>query len=133
MCKRVIALSLLLLLSFCSTSWAATYQITEEQLTTLEQNLNRLSEVNKTLTLNSDESKTELLKALSELKQLKAELKLSLNETQEARNSLKKANESLQNLNQSFKILEKEKQKAKTESTLWKFVSLVVGIYAAVK
>ena len=133
MCKRVIALSLLLLLSFCSTSWAATYQITEEQLTTLEQNLNRLSEVNKTLTLNSDESKTELLKALYELKQLKAELKLSLTETQEARNSLKKANESLQNLNQSFKTLEKEKQLAKSESTLWKFLTLVVGIYAVVK
>ena len=133
MCKRVIVLSLLLLLSFCSTSWAATYTITEEQLTTLEQNLNRLSEVNKTLMLNSDESKTELLKALSELKQLKAELKLSLTETQEARKDLQKANESLANLNQSFKQLESKNKQLKTESAIWKIIAGIVGVYAAVK
>ena len=133
MCKRVIALSLLLLLSFCSTSWAATYQITEEQLTTLEQNLNRLSEVNKTLTLNSDESKTELLKALSELKQLKAELKLSLTETTEARKDLKKANESLQNLNQSLKALEQQEKKLKRNNVFLQIVTVLAVGYAAIK
>ena len=133
MCKRVIALSLLLLLSFCSTSWAATYSITETQLTALEQNLNQLESINKVLTQNSDESKKDLLKALDELKLLHTQLKLSLNETTEARQDLSKANESLANLNQSFKMLEKEKQKAKSESTMWKFLTLVVGIYAVVK
>ena len=133
MCKRVIALSLLLLLAFSSTSWAATYQITEEQLTTLEQNLNRLENLNSELTVNSEQSAKDLVKALFELKLLKEQLKALQTETQTAQTELQKANKSLANLNQSFKILEKEKQKAKTESTLWKIVSAVIGIYAVVK
>ena len=133
MCKRLIALSLLLLLAFSSTSFAATYQITEAQLTALDQNLNKLESINKTLTLNSDESRADLLKALSELKLLKEQLKLSLNETTEARQDLSKANASLQNLNQSLKQLEKQNSRLKTESTLWKIIAGVVGIYAVVK
>lgn len=133
MCKRLIALSLLLLLAFSSTSFAATYQITEAQLTALEQNLNKLESINKTLTLNSDESRADLLKALSELKLLKEQLKLSLNETTEARQDLSKANASLQNLNQSFKTLESKNKRLQTETVLWKIVAGAIGIYAVVK
>ena len=133
MCKRVIALLLLLLLAFSSTSFAATYQITETQLTQLEQNLNQLESINKTLTLNSDESKKDLLKALDELKLLHTQLKLSLTETTEARKDLKKANESLQNLNQSFKTLEKQNSRIKNESTVWKIVAIVAGVWGVVK
>ena len=133
MCKRLIALSLLLLLAFSSTSFAATYQITEAQLTALDQNLNKLESINKTLTLNSDESRADLLKALAELKLLKEQLKLSLNETTEARQDLSKANASLQNLNQSFRTLEKQNKRLQTETALWKIVSAAIGIYAVVK
>lgn len=133
MCKRLIALSLLLLLAFSSTSFAATYQITEAQLTALEQNLNKLESINKTLTLNSDESRADLLKALSELKLLKEQLKLSLNETTEARQDLSKANASLQNLNQSFKTLESKNKRLQNETTLWKVISAAIGVYAVVK
>ena len=133
MCKRLIALSLLLLLAFSSTSWAATYQITEAQLTALEQNLNKLESINKTLTLNSDESRADLLKALSELKLLKEQLKLSLNETTEARQDLSKANDYLQKASLSLKQLESKNKRLQTETVLWKIIAGIVGVYAVVK
>ena len=133
MCKRLIALSLLFLLAFSSTSWAATYQITETQLTQLEQNLNQLESVNKTLTLNSDESKKDLLKALDELKLLHTQLKLSLNETTEARSDLSKANESLLKVSQSLKALENKNKRLQSETVLWKVVAGIVGVIAVVK
>ena len=134
MCKRLIALSLLLLLAFSSTSWAAaTYTITEEQLTTLETNLNRLSEINKTLMQNSDESKKELLKALSELKLLQEQLKTSLNETTEARKDLQRANLYLKEAGESLKVLEKQNKRLQNETALWKVIAGIVGVYAVVK
>ena len=133
MCKRLIALSLLLLLAFSSTSFAATYQITEAQLTALEQNLNKLESINKTLTLNSDESRADLLKALAELKSLKEQLKLSLNETTEARQDLSKANDYLQKASLSLKQLESKNKRLQTETVLWKIIAGIVGVYAVVK
>ena len=133
MCKRLIALSLLLLLAFSSTSFAATYQITEAQLTALEQNLNKLESINKTLTLNSDESRADLLKALSELKLLKEQLKLSLNETTAARQDLLKANQSLEQVNQSLRTLEQQEKKLKRNNLYLQILTGIAITYAAIK
>ena len=133
LCKRVIALSLLLLLAFSSTSWAATYQITEEQLMQLEQNLQRLENLNSELSVNSTASAKELVQALYELKSLKEQLKALQTETQTAQERLKKANQSLDNLNQSFRTLEKQNKRLQTETALWKVIAGIVGVYAVVK
>ena len=133
MCKRLITFSLLFLLALSPTCYGATYTITEEQLTTLESNLNRLENLNSELTVNSEQSAKDLVKALFELKLLKEQLKALQTETQTAQSELKKANESLANLNQSFRTLEKQNKRLQNETALWKIIAGIVGVYAAVK
>ena len=133
MCKRLIALSLLLLLAFSSTSWAATYQITETQLTQLEQNLTALENLNSELSTNSATSAKELVKALYELKLLKEQLKALQTETQTAQSGLIEANKSLAIQSQSLKALEQREKKLKTEKVLWQIVAGVLGVWGIAK
>ena len=131
---KTISLLLCLLLVLPSVGFcSATYQITAEQLTALEQNLNKLESINKTLMLNSDESKVDLLKALSELKQLKEQLKLSLTETTAARQDLQKANQSLEQVNQSLRTLEQQEKKLKRNNVILQLVAGIAITYAAIK
>ena len=132
--SKTISLLLCLLLVLPSVGFCSvTYQITEQQLQALEQNLNKLESINKTLMLNSDESKVDLLKALSELKSLKEQLKLSLNETTAARQDLLKANQSLEQVNQSLRTLEQQEKKLKRNNVILQLVAGIAITYAAIK
>lgn len=136
MCKKlkIICLSLCLLLPLSSVGFCSvTYQITESQFNQLEQNLSKLESINKTLMLNSDESRVDLLKALSELKSLKEQLKLSLNETTAARQDLLKANQSLEQVNQSLRTLEQAEKKLKKNNLYLQILTGIAITYAAIK
>lgn len=131
---KTISLLLCLLLVLPSVGFCGvTYQITEQQIQALEQNLNKLESINKTLMLNSDESRVDLLKALSELKSLKEQLKLSLNETTAARQDLLKANQSLEQVNQSLRTLEQQEKKLKRNNVILQLVAGIAITYAAIK
>ena len=144
MCKRLIALSLLLLLAFSSTSFAATYQITEQEIQTLESNSNRLKQINDYLQLNSEQSVKTLLKVSEELKQSQAELqtlKAELAKLQENLQTAKNLSQSQQDLltrtNESFQQYAKEQKaiqaKLKTERTIWQVVAIVAGVWGIAK
>jgi Skp family chaperone for outer membrane proteins len=125
----------------CSES--QTYQISETELLTLEQNLETLEMHNETLKsilTTQDSELTEALNLLTksqeELTKLRNELQIARNETQSARNSLQIANEELAKASESFKAYEKERDKTenrlRNQRNIWEVLCFVaVGVAVA--
>lgn len=132
---------------FCS----ATYEITEQELTTLETNLSELADYNARLrqlltesatdlTIAGSESetlRTELTEARRRLNELQAQLATLRSEAASANESLTRANAELTKAAQSLR--ESEAEHAKTEAALrnqrtgWQVLSIVLAIFAGVK
>ena len=116
------------------------YQISETELTTLQNHLDALEANNETLKAILSESGEELTKALDaltesrkELNALKIQLKQAKSETQSAQESLKIANDELAKAAQSFKQYEKERDKIegrlRNQRNIWEVLCLVaVGV-----
>ena len=119
------------------------YQITEEELTTLETNLATLEQHNATLKAILTTQDSELTEALNlltksqeELTKLRNELTIARNETQSARNSLQIANEELQKAALSFKAYEAERDKTenrlRNQRNIWEVLCCIaVGVAVA--
>lgn len=142
--KKITTLLLLSLL-FCwpVTGWAATYQMTEDELTRLETVFQELKSTNAILMADSTKSQTDLIRALKLLRESQAELtKLSslLNtlqaESNLAKNDLKQANAELAKANQYFEQYAKEQKKVqarlRTEKTFW-IIAAGTATYFAVR
>ena len=112
---------LCLLLACGSTAHAETmYQISEEELTTLEQDLNQLAKNNETKQQLLTEQKTQLTEANQQLETVKKELIASKNMNAATQKSLGKANQSLK----QFEDEEKRKIRVKTrQRDLWIAIS----------
>lgn len=143
--KKITTLLLLslLLFSWPVTGWAATYQVTEDELTRLETVFQELKSTNAILMADSTKSQTDLIRALKLLKESQAELtKLSSllttlqAESNLAKNDLKQADAELAKANQSFEQYAKEQKKAqarlRTEKTFW-MIAAGAATYFAVK
>ena len=104
-----------------STSQAETmYQISGNELTTLEQNLNQLAKNNETKQQLLTEQKTQLTEANRQLEAVKKELTASKSLNEATRKSLERANQSLQQLEQEVK----RKIRVKTrQRNLWIAIS----------
>ena len=122
-----------MLLAFSSTSFAATYQITETQFNQLEQNLTALENLNSELSTNSATAAKDLVKALYELKLLKEQLKALQTETQTAQSGLIEANKSLAIQSNSLKQLEQQEKKLKRNNVFLQIVTVLAVGYAAIK
>lgn len=112
----------------CSPS--QTYQISESELTTLENHLDALEANNETLKAILSESGEELTIALDaltksneELMRLKAELAQCKTEAESARQSLQTANDELRRASELFKASEREHAKnegrLRTQRNVW--------------
>ena len=96
------------------------YQISEEELTTLEQDLNQLAKNNETKQQLLTEQKTQLTEANQQLETVKKELIASKNMNAATQKSLGKANQSLK----QFEDEEKRKIRVKTrQRDLWIAIS----------
>ena len=134
----------LLCVSWVTSCAAASYTITDAELTRLETVFRELKSTNEILMQDSTKSQQDLIKALKLLNESQAELKLLQNrlgqlqnESQEAKNSLKQASNELAKVNQSFEAYAKEQKKIqarlKTERTLWMIVAAGAFYLAASK
>ena len=126
MCKIVKNLWPLLLvcslwLACGSTAQAETmYQISEEELTTLEQDLHQLAKNNETKQQLLTEQKTQLSEANQQLETVKKELIASKSLNEATQKSLERANQSLQ----QFEDEAKRKIRVKTrQRNLWIAIS----------
>lgn len=79
------------------------YQISESELTTLEQDLNQLAKNNETKQQLLTEQKTQLTEASQQLETVKKELTASKSLNEATRKSLARANQSLQELEDEAK------------------------------
>lgn len=112
---------LCLLLACGSTAHAETmYQISEEELTTLEQDLNQLAKNNETKQQLLTEQKTQLSEANQQLETVKKELIASKSLNEATQKSLERANQSLK----QFEDEAKRKIRVKTrQRNLWIAIS----------
>jgi chromosome segregation ATPase len=120
-----------------------TYQITEEELTALQNHLTVLETNNETLKNILSESNEDLTKALealmksqSELMTLKTQLQKAKNDAESAKASLKIANDELQKASQYFKECEaahtKTENRLRNQRNVWEFIAaLAVGVAVA--
>ena len=148
---------LVMSLSFCLFSPSAggcspsrTYTISEEELTTLSNNLAELRANNEALTMLLNESDSGLTIAAEELTKLRRELseaKKRLEESQtslmqmkrdaeDARSSLRIANAELQSARESFRQSERERDKIegrlRTQRNVWEALfAVAVGVAVA--
>ena len=124
--------------------YAATYTITAEELTTLEQHLTALQANNDALKNILATQGDELAAALNlltesqaELMTLRNELQTAKNDVQSARQSLKTANSELQKALQSVEASEKEHRRRETQlerqRVLWQIIAVIVGGVAIAK
>lgn len=135
----LLPLLLLSLLSAPATSWAsASYTITEEELTQLESNLNRLQEINQqsqtdseTLRLQLTESQNQLTIARQQLtiaRQQSAQLKAQLTALQQESRSQQSL---LQTANESLAQLEREENQKrltiKAQRNGWEAAAIILG------
>ena len=121
---------LCLLLACGSTAHAETiYQISEEELTRLEVNLNQLEKNNETKQQLLTEQTTQLTEASQQLETVKKELTASKSLNEATRKSLERANQSLTELEQEAK----RKIRVKTrQRNLW--IAIAGGVlYAYVR
>ena len=119
------------------------YQITEEELTALQNHLTVLETNNETLKNILSESNEDLTKALealmksqSELMTLKAQLTQAKSDAESAKASLKIANDELQKAAQYFKECEaahaKTENRLRNQRNIWEFIAaLAVGVAVA--
>lgn len=132
---------LLLLPTVCL---AATYQVTEQEIQTLQQNSQRLSEINAILQLDSTASQKTLLQVSAELKASQAELQTLKQELERLQTALLLAKNLSQNqqdllsqTNESFRQYSQEQKKIqsqlRTEKTWWMIVAGVAGYFAVTK
>lgn len=112
---------LCLLLACGSTAHAETmYQISEEELTTLEQDLNQLAKNNETKQQLLTEQQTQLTEASQQLETVQKELTASKSLNAQTQKSLESANRSLQ----KFEDEAKRKIRVKTrQRNLWIAIS----------
>lgn len=119
---------LLLLLVLCflpalrgsSVQAETMYQISESELTTLEQNLHQLEKNNETKQQLLTEQKTQLTEANQQLETVKKELTASKSLNEATRKSLERANQSLR----QFEDEAKRKIRVKTrQRNLWIAIS----------
>lgn len=109
MCKNtkrplLFALCFLLWLGAGTSSHAETmYQISEEELTRLEANLNQLAKNNETKQQLLIEQKTQLTEANQQLETVKKELTASKSLNDQTQKSLERANQSLKELEEEAK------------------------------
>lgn len=105
------------------------YQISESELTTLEQNLNQLEKNNEIKQRLLTEQKTQLTEANRQLETVQKELTASKSLNEATRKSLERANQSLQQLEQEAK----RKIRVKTrQRNLW--IAIAGGVlYAYVR
>ena len=120
-----------------------TYQITEEELTALQNHLTVLETNNETLKNILSESNEDLTKALealmksqSELMTLKAQLTQAKSDAESAKKSLEIANQELQKAALSFKQYENERDKTenrlRNQRNIWEVLCCIaVGIAVA--
>ena len=121
---------LCLLLACGSTAHAETmYQISEEELTTLEQDLNQLAKSNETKQQLLTEQREQLTEANQQLEAVKKELIASKSLNAQTQKSLESANRSLQ----KFEDEAKRKIRVKTrQRNLW--IAISGGLlYAGIK
>jgi peptidoglycan hydrolase CwlO-like protein len=129
---------------FCGTCYAnQTYQISEIELLTLEQNLTTLEQNNETLKSILTAQGSELTEALNlltksqeELARLRNELKACKNDLNLSQESLKIANDELAKAAQSFKQYEKERDKVegrlRNQRNIWEVLcAIAVGVAVA--
>lgn len=119
------------------------YQISENELTALQEHLNVLEQNNETLRSILDGSNEELTAALNaltaskaELTKLKSELMQCRIDAENARKSLETANQELQKARESFKQSEKERDKIegrlRTQRNIWEALfAVAVGVAIA--
>ena len=119
------------------------YQISENELTTLQEHLNVLEQNNETLRSILDGSNEELTAALNaltaskaELTKLKSELMQCRIDAENARKSLETANQELQRARESFRQSEKERDKIegrlRTQRNIWEALfAVAVGVAIA--
>ena len=119
------------------------YQITEEELTALQNHLTVLETNNETLKNILSESNEDLTKALealmksqSELMTLKAQLQQAKSDAESAKKSLEIANQELQKAALSFKEYEKERDKTenrlRNQRNIWEVLCCIaVGVAVA--
>ena len=105
------------------------YQISESELTTLEQDLNQLAKNNETKQQLLTEQKTQLTEANRQLETVQKELTASKSLNEATQKSLERANQSLQQLEQEVK----RKIRVKTrQRNLW--IAIAGGVlYAYVR
>ena len=133
----------LLWFSPCVGGCSPTYQITEEELTALQNHLTVLETNNETLKNILSESNEDLTKALealmksqSELMTLKAQLTQAKSDAESAKKSLEIANQELQKASQSFKAYEAERDKTenrlRNQRNIWEVLCCIaVGVAVA--
>lgn len=125
---------LCLLAPVSAGSCSARYEVTEEQLTTLETNLTALQQDNERLRALLIESQTELTQARTQLKASQAECQtlstqlMQLKETStKARESLQTAQDATRSAQESLTKSEREHARAeerlRTQKTAWQIVS----------
>ena len=115
-------LALCFLPALCGSSAQAEemYQISESELTTLEQNLHQLEKNNETKQQLLTEQKTQLTEASQQLETVKKELTASKSLNEATRKSLERANQSLR----QFEDEAKRKIRVKTrQRNLWIAIS----------
>lgn len=121
---------------FCSESQP--YQISEMQLTALENHLNALEANNAELMTLLDESNQDLTEATRQLNEsknqiaeLRRELQALKSESEEARQSLSIANEELKKASESFKASEKAhariEGRLRTQRNVWEAIAAVLA------
>lgn len=133
---------LLLLPCFVGTCMASeqTYQISENELTGLQTNLNKLEQNYKILLQDSTTSAKQLIEALNsieELKQLIQEQKQLLEKSKQeismTQQSLAKAENSLVTANELFKKYAKEEQSKQAQLRIERDIAIAAAIYFAFK
>ena len=120
-----------------SCSESPMYQISETQLTALENHLTALEANNAELMTLLNESEMELTEATQQLNEsknqiseLRRELQALKSESEAARQSLKTANEELQKASAYFKASEKEHERIegrlRTQRNVWEALAVVL-------
>lgn len=119
------------------------YQISETELTTLQNHLDALEQNNETLKMLLSESNEDLtialdalMKSQNELATLKAQLQQAKNDAENTRKSLEIANEELRKASESFKQYERERDKTenrlRNQRNIWEVLCFVaVGVAVA--
>nr|DAZ17098.1 MAG TPA: SECRETED 45 KDA PROTEIN CYCLE, PEPTIDOGLYCAN, CHAP, CELL [Caudoviricetes sp.] len=153
--KSFLLLSVFWAFAFVSIgSCQEVYQITDNQLIALENNLihlqknnselkTLLKQSNQELMIASNKSETlnnqiqtlekQLIQSETQIQTLTQQLQMLKIQSEKASNSLQTANEELQKVSQSFKQCEEQQNKLKKQKLLWQIIAGVIATYAISK